>query len=920
MLKCRSQLPERATIACGAIIRTAHMLQSILTTKLNVPPARRLLVSRPRLLRQLNQGLEGRLILISAPAGFGKTTLLAEWAAQSPMPVAWVSLDENDNDQERFLSYLLSALETVEPGIGLGQLGLAMRQASQPLPLKSLLTTLVNNIAESERPLAIVLDDYHLIQADDIHDVLAFLIGYLPDNARLVVASRADLPLPLARLRARNQLAELRADDLRFTAQEAGAFLANIMGLALSAEEVADLDSRTEGWIAGLQLAALSLQNHDRPGELIAGVDGTHRYILDYLAEEVLASQPEAVRLFLLKNAILKRLNSSLCAAVTGEPDAGQLLAQLEAQNLFVFALDEQRQWYRFHHLFAGFLQGQLANRHPELVTGLHRRAIEWYRAEGVISEAIEHALIIGDFDQAGELAEIEGRRLLVDGEISTIARWAEALPEDVIQGRPKLELTLAWTKLMRDPVAFWQQSTGRIEALAGTLTGGHGDIIRAIASSEPGSERQMLLAELAMLKAFVVRSSGDLPQTISLFEVAIDVLPDTEPFLRGFAIAGLGSIFVRMGDVRRAEQAFARAELDSRAAGSTFGLVICIALQAAMQAEQANFIGATRTYERAIAVLDSHGTRAMPMAGQALTGLADVLREQNRLDEAVDIVVQGIAMGHRTADIDALRDGYVIQARLCQDQGQIEAANKALRNAMHEARLTQSLECVRSVQAWQAWLDLAAGRLAAARQWAAALEQDVGGPDAGHAAPVEVLTYARLLLAQRRADEAIPFLNELSIATETDGQSRRMIEALALSALCYQAAGAGEKALQSIARALLAAEPGGGLRIFLDLGPPMAALVREAGAKGHSPGYAQRLLDAFGEASPGQISFEPLSARELEVLQLLAAGLSNPQIADELVIALSTVKTHVNRIYAKLGVSTRAQAIVKARDAGLTS
>jgi LuxR family maltose regulon positive regulatory protein len=867
----------------------------------------------------LNQGLEGRLILLSAPAGFGKTTLLAEWAAQSPVPVAWVSLDESDNDLERFLSYLFSAVETVEPGIGLGQLGLAMRQSSQPLPLKSLLTTLVNNIAESQRPLAIVFDDYHLIQADDIHDVLAFFIGYLPDNARLVVASRSDLPLPLARLRARNQLVELRADDLRFTAEEAGVFLANIMGLTLSADDVAALDSRTEGWIAGLQLAALSLQSHDQPGRLIAGVDGTHRYILDYLAEEVLAGQPEDVRAFLLQSAILKRLNGSLCAAVTDEPDAGRLLAQLEAQNLFVFALDEQRQWYRYHHLFAEFLQGQLANRHPELVTGLHRRAIDWYRAEGVISEAIEHALIIDDFDQAAELVELEGRRLLVDGEISTIARWAEALPAEVIQRRPRLELTLAWTKLMRDPVAFWQQRPDRLEALATTLTGGDGDILRALSAGEAGSTSRLLLAELAMLKAFVVRSSGDLPQTIRLFEAAIDTLPDTEPFLRGFATAGLGSIYIRLGDVRRAERAFAKAELDSQAAGSTFGLVICIAMQAAMQAEQANFIGATRTYQRAITILDSHGARALPMAGQALTGLADVLREQNKIEEGLNYAAEGIALGHRTADVDALREGYVTQARLLLEQGRLRAAEQAIRNALREAHMTHSVECQRSVQAWQAWLELAAGQHAGPRQWAAVLDRDPGGPAAGQAAPIELLTYARLLLAQRRAAEAIPILNDLAAASEAGGRWRTMIEALALTALCHQASGAREEALQTIARTLLAAEPGGSLRIFLDLGPPMAALLREAGARGHSPEYVERLLDAFGDDSAGPASFEPLSARELEVLQLLAAGMSNPQIADELVIALSTVKTHVNRIYAKLGVSSRAQAIVKARETGLS-
>ncbi|UCG23222.1 MAG: helix-turn-helix transcriptional regulator, partial [Chloroflexota bacterium] len=589
-----------------------RVLQSLLSTKLNVPPARRLLVSRPRLLDLLNGGLEGKLTLLSAPAGFGKTTLLAEWAAQSPVLMAWVSLDEGDNDPERFLSYLLSAVETIIPGLGLGQLGLAMRQSAQPLPLKSLLTTLVNGIADNGQPLAIVLDDYHLIQDDQVHDIIAFLIGYLPPNAHLVVASRADLPLPLARLRARGQLTEIRADDLRFTAGETSTFLKEMMGLELDPEDVTILDSRTEGWITGLQLAALSLQRTDQPDQIIAGVSGAHRFILDYLAEEVLAGQPEDVRSFLLQTSILKRLSGPLCAAVTGQPEAQAMLADLEARDLFVFALDDHRQWYRYHHLFAGFLQEQLALRQSESIVELHRRAIAWYRSEGIVSEAIEHALIIDDYDLAAELVEGEGRRLLVSGEISTITRWSAALPDEVIEKRPRLELTLAWAQLMHDPIAFWHHYPARIETLVEQLTDGMADLVRATAESAPGSPRRLLLAELAMQQAFLVRASGDLTRTAELFEAAIDALPDSEAFLRGFATAGLGSVYVRLGDVRKAELAFAEAEIDGRIADSPFGQVICIALQAAMMTEQGKLLDAAATYRRAIAILDGQGTRAV--------------------------------------------------------------------------------------------------------------------------------------------------------------------------------------------------------------------------------------------------------------------------------------------------------------------
>jgi LuxR family maltose regulon positive regulatory protein len=473
----------------------------------------------------------------------------------------------------------------------------------------------------------------------------------------------------------------------------------------------------------------------------------------------------------------------------------------------------------------------------------------------------------------------------------------------------------------MHDPIAFWEHYPARIEALTAQLTDGQGDLLQAIVKSKPGSPRRLLLAELAMQLAFLVRASGDLTRTTQLFEAASKALPDSEAFLRGFATAGLGSVYVRLGDVRKAELAFAAAEIDGRVADSPFGQVICIAMQAAMMSEQGRLLDAAATYERAIAMLDSQGTRAVPMAGQAMTGLADVLRERNYLDEALSYANEGIALGQRTGDLDALRDGFVVKARLLADLGEIEAADQAMSKAMQEARLTQSVECQRSVQAWKARLDLASGRQAATRDWAADLGLDHHRPreSAGQAGPAEMLTYARLLLVQRRADEAIHLLQAQAMAAEADGRLRTMVEALALMALCQQAVGATEEAMQTLARALLAAEPGGAVRVFVDLGPPMAALLRDVGAKGHSPDYVQTLLVAFGDQVSGQQTYEPLSTRELEVLTLLAAGMSNPQIAAKLFIAVSTVKTHVNRIYAKLDVSNRAQAIVKARKIGLT-
>lgn len=899
----------------------------ILSPKLQVPPSRMLLVSRERLLDRLNEGLHRKLTLISAPAGYGKTTLLSEWAAQSAWQLAWITLDAGDNDTERFLTYLTSALQTAMPDpSGLEGL-LGARFSLQPLPLDAILAVLINQLSNSADRLVIVLDDYHLIENQEIHAFLGTLLVNLPANTHLVISTRADPPLRLARLRAKDQLNEITERDLRFTLAEAKIFFEAVMGLRLTNDQIAKLETRIEGWITGLQLVGLSLKDREHPDELIETLAGTHRFILDYLVEEVYSDLPPLLQNFLLRISILERLSPGLCDRVAFESGEAQqskkILEFMDASNLFVVPLDSQRQWYRFHPLFTDFLRDRLKTQHTHELPDLHRRAAAWHAEHNLLAEAVEHSFAAGDSDDAADLIQTQAKELLGRGEISTLLRWIEALPEEAISARPRLGLARAWGRLMRDPLNFW----GTIEQCIGQIAAGFGiapgDLLSALAESEPDSPRRSGLSEFAMLKAFAQRDAQDVNEAIKYFNAALEYLPESENLLRGFTLAGLASTYARIGAIKPAEETFAQAAQRSLDVNSVYGYVACTDWQATMQAEQGQLVRAAATYRQAIQMLSNQGQRLLPLSGHVYAGLAGVLLEWNDLEGALENVQAGLQIGVQVKDIDALLTGYVIQARTLQALNKRQAAQEAIQYAEQQAIETRNPGCLFDAQAHKALLDLTAGDVEAARRWAAARGLGQGElSELEHPLQEsEYLTYTRLLLAQGNFSEAVPILNDLYEAQEKMGRMRALIETMSLQALCHRALGRMDQAVHILARALLLAEPEKFVRVFIDQGPPMAALLRTASTQGHSPEYVRHLLEAFGEnpAQPEAV-LDPLSERELEVLQLVAQGLTNVEIAAELVIAHSTVKSHINRIYSKLGVGTRTQAVARARQLQILS
>jgi LuxR family maltose regulon positive regulatory protein len=908
---------------------TTSLPPTLLATKLFTPPARRDAVQRPRLYERLERGLDCKLTLVAAPAGFGKSSLLSTWVAAragAAPALGWVSLDETDNDPLRFWSYVLAALDGVAPGSAAS--AIAALQSPQPPPIDAVLTSVLNAVATADGDrgdLVIVLDDYHVITAVPIHEAMGRLLEHLPPNLHFVILTRADPPLSLARLRASGQLVEVRAEDLRFTPEEIATLLTPVVGPALTGEEVAGLTARTEGWIAGLQLAALALRDRDDPSEFIRTFSGSNRFVVDYLATEVLARLPTAVQAFLLQTSILDRLCGDLADAVLERAEDGsasgrETLVALERANLFVIPLDDRREWYRYHHLFADVLRQRLAQSMSGYeIARLHDRASAWDERNGLVPEAIGHALEGKDWSRATLLLERSGIGLVVAGQVQTVLAWIDRVPQEHLLNRPRLCITDALALLF-----------------AGDLAGAESRVTDAERSIEPGTpatEAASTQGLAAAIRANIAQYTGDIAACVAFGEEVLRLLPEDEVIARTTARLHVAKAFRVTGDVSDAMERRAIEVVGPiRASGSVLGTVSAIANVARLQRMQGRLRAAAATYGEMVELTQGadplrglHGSLAY------YVGMGAIHREWNDLDAAESLLSEAMAImaGTRTADADDVTLGYTALARVQEARGDSAAASMSVDRLADEARQRRFVpHLVGRVAAERARLAMVAGDLSAGATWekASGLHAD---DDVDFQREGEYLVLARVLIARsdrRNAHFQIPptlrLLDRMLDSAIGNARHSSAIEILVIRALAHHAARDQSEAVEAITRAIAFAEPEGYVRRFLDEGPALETLLREARARGIAPRYIDQLLTnaATGRRPPviaasDDAGVDALSSRELEVLRLISTGRSNAEIAHSMVVAVSTVKTHVNSIFGKLHVSSRAEAIERARE-----
>jgi LuxR family transcriptional regulator, maltose regulon positive regulatory protein len=892
-------------------------VDQLLTTKLYIPQLGVDLVPRPGLYERLDAGLTRKLTLISAPTGFGKSTLMTGWLSERDQLAAWLSLDRGDNDPVRFWTYLIAAIQTIHQ-----ETGAEARQivsAPQLRSTESVAISLINDISQLGHDLIMVLDDYHIIETEQVHADLSYLLEHQPPNLHIVLITRVDPSISLARLRAHSQLIEIRAKDLQFTTEEAAALFNEKMGLNLKPEHIEALNTHTESWVVGLQLAALSLKGQPSYDAFIDEFTGGHQFILDYLTEEVLVALPDSQRGFLLRTSILDRFCGALCRAVTGDPASQQILDEIWRRNLFLIPLDTVGCWFRYQHLFAEVLYTLLERDHPDEIGALHLKAAEWFENEGYSSEAVDHALRSGDMAQARELVLKHWMTVLHRGEIATVQRWLDALPESKDGADPYVPLARCWALFLS-----WQNSAigPHLEQASNAYE------FLVDEGSLSGVQQDQVAAQLAMMRSVLTRDQGEHARSVAHAEEAARLFP--QELLEGIGTAWnmLAAARAGAGDYDGAIEAYERGIALAYEKGNLVGAYVCTYGQAMYMLVQGRLNEAEELCRSAIDRAVSEGHGEFPAAGSLYVTMARIELERNHLEEAEAYLNTGLRIARPGGFGEAERTGCYLRAQLAAARGDLDAATKLFQdtarivNAMNEPYQTGELN-----SQW-ASLCLKAGNLDAAREKLHILEEKIAATQHANLLLWRWGLFPRLLCAEGRYQEACAVLDESIGRARGMNSNGELIRLLVLQAVALEALGDRTPARAALHEALTLGSPGGYIWRWLDAGPQLGPLLRELRADRDTPQtshpYLDSLLDAyrtvFGESArprPGEL-LDPLTPREFEIMRLICKGYSNPEIADELVVTLNTVKKHTSNIYGKLGVRSRTQAIALTHELNL--
>lgn len=887
------------------------MLRTLVQTKLYIPPLRPNLVPRPHLFDKLNAGLSGKLTLVSAPAGFGKSTLLSHWISQSEINFCWVTLEENDNDIIRFLAYFIAALQTIDVAVG-DQL-LSLFHSSQQEQVKAVLVPLINQVAQTKNRFALVLDDYHLIESQDIHQGLSFWLEHQPPTMHLVIAGRSDPPLPLAKMRARREMTEIRESDLRFSIDESDNLLNQFLGLNLSREDIKAMVNRTEGWIAGLQLASIALQGKKDMSGYIQGFTGSQEYIADYLSDEVMNHQSKQVQEFLLKTSILEHLSSQLCDAVTEQKDSQQILQQLRSSNLFLTPLDDQGQWFRYHQLFADLLHQRLLESHADEVPHLYLKASRWFEEKDLLAEAIEYALRGSYFDRAIALLESAAEETIKSSEITTFMRWIEKIPEDLVRSSVTLSIYYAWALLIRN---------------------GRPQVAESYLESIVLQDSQVI-SRLMAVKSMLSMYQRQYPTAVSLASQALEELPEDDILFRDLAAWNLSAALFMSGDKEGGEAILEEVAEVSRLSGNLLVAVIALCRLALARMQQGELHKPKELFQQALEIATDDQCNMLPVACEALIGLGTIHWELNELDLAQEYLLEGIELSKKWRQQSAII-GYVTLAHLNQSQGDVTLAGQMMEKAKSLASGTIATEADdRYVALQQAHLWLRQEDLPAARRWAhecgfdddtyrreLQTSDNIGAHLIRH---YELIVLARILIAGKRLAEALELVDRIFPFMEKMGILEKMVEIHILKAIIYRGLVKSNRANSSLATAVSLAKPEGHIRPFLEEGSVLVQILKSVAAQGVETEFIHDILSASIESPSASFNqkkrlelVESLSDRELEVLQLLATDLTVPEIANKMYLAVSTVRSHVKNIYGKLNVHSRFEAVIKGQELGL--